>query len=157
VKDARVTAIRTHLEIHAKPAPEALAGVRSAFERAVRELAKPEPDAIWLAEEPCLACWLGGEHVFRVLGRPGAWSITARPLADRWRISLDVKPDGTHWVFADHDEEFVTVTVGQEEEQKHSGLLTATEFARLLSSQIGSPFGPAPLRKPARRRRWGRG
>jgi len=157
MKDARIAAIRHHLEIHAKPPSGALSGVRSAFEQVVGELAKPEPDAVWLADEPCLACWLAGGYVFRVIGTPTAWNITARPLAGRWSVSLDLKPpDDTDWIFSYRDEMFVTVTVEPAEGQKSSGQLTDTEFARLLSSQVSSPFGPAPLRNSRKRRWWGR-
>ncbi len=142
------------------PQTGALSDIRSAFERVVRELAKPEPDAIWLADEPCLACWLATGYVFRVIGTPTAWNVTARPLADRWSVSLDVKPpNGTHWTFSYRDEEFVTVSVEQEKATRSpdgGGQLTDAEFARLLASRVGSPFGPAPLRDSTKRRWLGR-
>lgn len=157
MKDARILAIRQHLETHAKPQTGTLSGVRAAFERLLRELAKPEPDAIWLADAPCLACWLAPGYVFRVIGTPAAWSVTARPLSDRWSVSLDVKPpDGTHWTFSYRGEEFVTVPVEHEEDTNPplaDDRLTDKAFARLLSSRVGSPFGPAPLRN-ATKRRW---
>ncbi len=160
MKDARILAICQHLETHAEPQTGALSDVRASFERVLRELAKHEPDAIWLADEPCLACWLATGYVFRVIGTRAAWSVTARSLADRWSVSLDVKsPDGIHWTFSHRGEEFVTVPVEQEGDTSPplaGGQLTDKAFARLLSSRVGSPFGPAPLRSSTKRRWLGR-